>query len=77
MGKGSWLSLNSLWGKEWLKLYDSSYKYFKSGFFKVASIDKEFLFFLGANRHPRYPLFWQREPTILPKIDYVNLDSKG
>ncbi|XP_052195612.1 uncharacterized protein LOC127803436 [Diospyros lotus] len=76
-GKGSWLSLNKLRGKGWLKLYDSLYKHFKSDFFKVASTEKEFPFFLETNRHPKCPLFRQREPTILSNIEYANLVLEG
>ena len=76
-GKGGWLSLNNIRGKGWLKLFDNSYKHFKSSFFKVSSTEDKFPFFLNDKVHPRFPLFWQRGLTVLPKIDCATLDPEG
>ena len=43
----------------------------------MASIEKKFPFSLHANAYPRYPMFWKCEPTVLSKINYMNLDLKG
>ena len=59
-----------------MKLYNTSYKHFNSGFFKVASAE-EFPFFLEASGHLRYHLFWEHEQTIFSKIDYESLGLEG
>jgi len=56
VSKDSWVSSRGLPRRKLLKAFDSSYKKFKAGYFKVASREDELAFFLDKNVAIRFPL---------------------
>lgn len=60
--KKSWISLSTVKGKQLFTLFNSSYKEFKTRFFKVAIKEEGRSSFYTVDGQPRFPFYWMEHP---------------
>jgi len=67
-----WVSLTASHDTPLFSLYNSSYKFFKTKFFKLCCHpeDKEKCLFFHSDHSPRFPLYWQKRTRFPPRPDH-------
>jgi len=67
-----WVSLTAINGTPLFSLYNSSYKFFQTKFFKLCchTEDKERRLFFHSNHSLRFPLYWQKPIRFPPRPDH-------
>lgn len=64
-----WISLGGVDGRGIIDLYKSSYKFFKSEFFKVRPSEGHEPIFFDSEGEPRFPFYWQPHPSKFSSYD--------
>lgn len=64
-----WISLSGVEKRGIVRLYKSSYKFFKSDFFKVRLTEGNESFFFDSAGIPKFPFYWQPHPSKFSSFD--------
>ena len=73
VSKSSWVSLSRLLRRKLLKAFNSSYKNFKVGYFKVVFWQDVFAFFQDKNAIVKFSLCWSMESSSIIGVEYQSL----